>query len=78
MRILLIGGHRNGDRIECEGDPHIRFPVSCRADAPLLPTKFEEYRKERLRGKAAEFSVYVSTSITIDDALRMMIENYSA
>jgi hypothetical protein len=82
MQMLFIGGHRNGARIHCEGNQYVRLPVPCdmemSVDAPLKEIEFEEYRKERISGQVSEFSVYVSTSITIDDALRMMIDSYSA
>jgi hypothetical protein len=83
MTYLFIGGHADGKRLAVpDGVSVYRYfhkPLS-----KVTPSEFGPepetvmYRAEKFQANNMVIKVFVEKSLTIEDALRMMVENYCA
>ena len=73
---LFIGGENDGKRMSVEPLPIIRLPLP-REKQTGWQMETEYYRAEILATQHAEFGFYRSTSITLEEAIRLLFKFYT-
>lgn len=77
-RFLFIGGQNNGRRFETGGESFVRLqvPKSHAFDDNNPYIECEVYRMQTIRGQTCDFYVYIHESLTIDDAMNILLKNF--
>lgn len=75
---LFIGGSADGQRIDVpDGMTMFRVAIEERYDeGEDCVIKYEIYRRERLASPSQQYIVFVKDSLTIDAALRALVDCY--
>lgn len=82
MKYLLIGGPRDGQRMDLDGSGLVRLPdviEQYRIASPGEPTdeiKTTVYERRRISGRLLTLFVYVEKGMSDDEMLEKLIENY--
>jgi hypothetical protein len=79
MKSLFVGGIADGRMYHCEKE---RVEILVRkgggwSGAKSDPYEPELYRRVKIKGHKSEFALYLVRGMTIDEAMRKIIERYS-
>lgn len=80
---LFIGGSQDKEVIALpKKRQEVRFPVYEKPDINITPTaafsyKVEKYLLEKMRSQTKSYWIYRHESLTTDDVLTMLLDNYA-
>lgn len=80
MKSLFVGGIADGRMYHCEKE-RVLIPVRVKGGGwsgpEAVPCEPEVYRRVKIKGHKSEFALYLVRGMTIDEAMRKIIERYS-
>lgn len=80
MKSLFVGGIADGRMYHCDRE-RVEIPVRVKGSGwrGITASTYEpeEYRRFVIKGHKSEFVLYIVRGMTIDEAMRKIIERYS-
>ena len=87
MKILCIGGCKDGQQVEiATANPYVRFAIPQPLSVPdysedttdySTTMDVDTYRRESLHTTEERFEFLVHEDVSIEDMIRLLIQNYS-